>query len=262
MTAIPLLVFSDLDGTLLDHEGYSFKAARPAINALKAMGGRLVLASSKTAPEIAELHAAMGLGDTPAITENGAAVMVPGQDDPASRYDELRAVLDDVPFALRASFEGFGDMTDARVAELTGLPPKGAALARTRAHSEPGVWSGSDEALQDFLAALARNNVTARKGGRFLTLSFGGTKADQMAKIITRFAPERTLALGDAPNDIEMIEAADQGVIIRNDHGPNLPPLAGETAGRITRTTQPGPEGWNTAVQAVIDKIQRDRSTR
>ncbi|MBV0912393.1 HAD-IIB family hydrolase [Anianabacter salinae] len=260
MARVPLLVFSDLDGTLLDHDSYSHDAALPALAALSRIGAPLVLASSKTAPEIAALHRTLGLGDTPAIVENGAAVMVPGQPEQTTAYAALRAVLDDLPPALRAGFRGFGDMTDDEVARVTGLPASAAALARNRAHSEPGLWTGTDAARADFLRELAQRGVTAREGGRFLTLSRGGTKADRMAGITERYAPALTLALGDAPNDAEMIEAADRGVIVRNPHGPGVPSLPGETTGRIIRTTKTGPEGWNDAVLSVIADLNETRS--
>jgi mannosyl-3-phosphoglycerate phosphatase len=245
-----LVVFSDLDGTLLDHGSYSYAPARPALAALALRGVPLVLASSKTAAEIAPLHRALELGETPAIVENGAAIFEPGETGRAERegYARLRAALVAVPETLRRDFTGFGDMSDDEVAQATGLDPEAAALARRRAHSEPGLWSGDAPGRAAFIAELAERGVTAREGGRFLTLSFGGTKADRMTEIAERLGAETSLALGDAPNDIDMLEAADFGVVIRNDQAPPLPSLAGETEGRITRSQRPGPEGWNEAV--------------
>lgn len=244
-----LVVFTDLDGTLLDHDSYAWAPARPALAALAARGAALVLASSKTAGEIAALHAELGLGDTPAIVENGAGVFRPKQtDQPGRDYDALRRALASVPDEYRKHFIGFGDMSVDEVAQATGLSPQAAALAKARAFSEPGLWTGSDADLAAFTGGLAADGVAARRGGRFLALSFGATKADRMAEIAAELGAEITLALGDAPNDIEMLEAADHGVIVRNDHGPGIAPLAGEAAGRITRTEAPGPAGWNAAV--------------
>ena len=72
------VVFTDLDGTLLDHDSYAWTAAAPALDALKQAGVPLVLASSKTAAEIAALHAELGLGRTPAIVKKGAGLWRPG----------------------------------------------------------------------------------------------------------------------------------------------------------------------------------------
>lgn len=254
-----LLVFTDLDGTLLDHHDYRFDAAKPALAALRARNVPVVLASSKTAAEIAPLHVELDLGDAPAIVENGAATIQPGTDasEDRSEYHALRQCLTDLPPQLRQAFRGFGDMSVADIVDVTGLEPAQASLARQRQFSEPGLWTGTEEERHDFEAALAEMGVTARSGGRFLALSFGGTKAQQMDGIIARFAPLRTIALGDAPNDVEMLKHADFGVIIRNDHGPGFPHLNAENTGQIRRTTACGPEGWNQAILDILKELDQ-----
>ncbi|MBR9842094.1 MAG: HAD-IIB family hydrolase [Rhodobacteraceae bacterium] len=250
------LVFSDLDGTLLDHESYSFEAARPALKALADMGCGVVLASSKTGPEIARLRAAMGLSQWPAIVENGAGLLEAGAEPEAGgeEYARLRAWLGALPEEMRGAFCGFGDMSDAEVAEVTGLAPEAAVLARQRGFTEPGLWQGDEAGLEAFLARAKAAGIAARSGGRFLTLSFGATKADRMAEIAARYGAETTIALGDAPNDVEMLEAADIGVIVRNPKAPALPKLPKEQADRIFRTQECGPDGWNRAVLSIVSE--------
>ncbi len=263
MSAPPFLVFTDLDGTLLDHEDYGWSAALPALSKLRALGVPVVLASSKTAAEIATLRDEMRLSKYPAIVENGAGLLPPGKADAAGEagmYQRLRKALDDVPPELRRHFEGFGDWDDEEVARRTGLSPTAAAAARKRAFSEPGTWTGSPEERTAFLAALAEAGVTARRGGRFLTLSFGGSKAERMAEVLADFADDEgnspvSVALGDAPNDVEMLNSADFGVIIANPEGAEVPVLAGERAGRIRRSTQPGAAGWNEMMTTLISEL-------
>ncbi|SIO14966.1 mannosyl-3-phosphoglycerate phosphatase [Rhodovulum sp. ES.010] len=254
MNRPPLLVFTDLDGTLLDHETYCHAPAAPALARLRAAGVPVILASSKTAAEIAPLRAELGLSDHPAIVENGAGVLVPGAGAPADRglYDDLRAALNRLPEGLRSGFRGFGDCDIAEIVRLTGLPEADAALAALRRFSEPGLWTCDAEGKASFLAALAELGVVAREGGRFLTLSFGGTKAERIAEIAGRYGDPFTVALGDAPNDVEMLERADLGIVIANPHRLPLPPLRGEEAGRILRIAAPGPKGWNEAMERVI----------
>ncbi|MCR9125777.1 MAG: HAD-IIB family hydrolase [Rhodobacteraceae bacterium] len=235
-------MFTDLDGTLLDHHTYSHDAAEPVLARLRRLGVPLVLASSKTAPEMIPLRDKLGFASTPLICENGAGV-VEGQTPPArTEWYRLRSLLDHA--AGRAHFEGFGDMSVARVAEVTGLRRDEAALAAMRAFSEPGLWHGPPGSEPGFIAALAGLGVSARRGGRFLTLGFGATKADRMAQIAGRHDAALTVALGDAPNDIEMLEQADYGLIVRNPDAPALPVLHGETAGKIRRSRASGPQGW------------------
>ena len=145
------------------------------------------------------------------------------------------------------------------MAERTGLTIDAAAKAAKRRFTEPGLWLGPEDMLPAFLNALAEQGVHTRRGGRFLTLSFGSTKADRMAEIAAQYSDpaEQTVvvALGDAPNDVEMIEAADYGVIIANELGAGIPILEGEAAGQIRRTQEEGPKGWNQAILDILSEL-------
>lgn len=77
-----------------------------------------------------------------------------------------------------------------------------------------------------------------------------------MARIILSFAPRHTIALGDAPNDVEMLEAADQGVVIANPHAAPIPLLKGEASGRIIRMADAGPKAWNAAILAHLARYE------
>ena len=257
MPVPPLLVFTDLDGTLLDHHDYSWTAALPALSRLRAMGVPVVIASSKTAAEIAPLREEMRLAACPAIVENGAGLLPPRAtpDATGGTYRDLRAALDTIPGNLRALFRGFGDMTESEVAEITGLPGTAATNARRRAFSDPGLFTGTREQARDFVGALATAGVQARRGGRFLTLSFGGTKADRMEEIAESYGSPLTVALGDAPNDVEMLEKADRGFIIANPSGTALPVLTGEREGRIRRSEKSGPAGWNDCILRLVSEL-------
>ncbi|MEL6682402.1 MAG: HAD-IIB family hydrolase [Pseudomonadota bacterium] len=255
-TAPPLLVFSDLDGTLLDHTTYDWTAAKPALTRLQVLGAPVILATSKTAAETRILQHAMGLDSYPAIVENGAGLIDRLVSvDQTNSYHKLRKILDTLPNPLRGSFTGFGDMSVEKVMQITGLTENKAKAAKTRDFSEPGLWTGTPAAQTEFIEVLERQGVTARLGGRFLTLSFGTTKKDRMATIADRYPSAVTLALGDAPNDIEMLQAADYGVIVANSHHAPLPTMPGEKTGHITRTTADGPQGWNNAVCAFLDRL-------
>lgn len=252
---VALLVFSDLDGTLLDHETYDWTPAAPALARLRAVGAGLVLASSKTAAEMAPLRAAMGFADWPAIVENGCGLLGPEMGTEMAvnadegTYRQLRAALRTLP----PGFRGFGDMHPDEITRHTGLDPDAAFRARARQFSEPGLWTGPADALPAFERAAVQAGLVVQRGGRFLTLSFGGTKADRMEQLVAQFAPGRTLALGDAPNDIDMLCCADYAIIVANSASPELPRLPGEQAGRISRTSAEGPRGWCAAVTALLD---------
>lgn len=261
------IVFSDLDGTLLDHRTYGFDAARPALARLAEAGIPLILASSKTEAEMRPIAAALDLS-TPLIVENGAGIAAPGggraHDDPlpgadAPGIERIRRALADLPADLRGCFSGLSGWSLAEIARRTGLDRNAARLAQQRRHSEPGVFTGNAEARRRFDAHLRRHALRTVEGGRFLTITPTRSKADALKELVRRYAlssgrPVTTLALGDGANDLAMLEAADRGVIVANPHHPPLPLTDAERAGRIIRTDGPGPAGWNAAVSAWIDE--------
>ncbi|WP_018996217.1 HAD-IIB family hydrolase [Hirschia maritima] len=247
------IVFTDLDGTLLDHSSYSYEEALPALDALKQLNIPLILASSKTAAELLSLRSELGFENCPAIVENGAGVLSASSqkasDIGADDYNRLISIISSAPSSLRCHYNGFNDWTIDQISQITNLSKDQAILASQRQFSEPGLWTGEETAKQDFIYYLTEHGVHTRYGGRFMTLSFGATKGQRVSEITKQFGSQtKTLSLGDAPNDIEMLENTDFGVIINNHHGNDIPPLAGEATNRISRTTKQGPAGWNDAV--------------
>ena len=252
------IVFTDLDGTLLDHETYSFEPARPALELLKARGIPLILASSNTEAEMRPIAAAIGI-DHPMIVENGAGIvnLPDGKAEQDGIYDRLRAVLSSMDPDLRRHYQGFGDWSDEEVAEKTGMTLETARLARKRRFSEPGLWSGSEDERAGFAAILDGHGFQAVQGGRFFTLMPKTSKAEAMKKIARHYAetsdePISTVALGDAPNDAAMLEAADQGFIIANPAHAEMPVSDREREGFITRSERPGPYGWNDMILQLL----------
>ena len=255
---IPIVVFTDLDGTLLDHETYSYEAANEALALLRANSIPLILASSKTAAEIAPLREQLGFSDCPAIVENGAGILDAGQAAVSDKvsYSKLLEAIAKVDSTLRDCFRGFSQFSAEEIAQATSLSPAAAKLAKDRQFSEPGIWSGTSNDLARFKQELSKLGVSAQQGGRFISLSFGGNKADRLKEIATYYAGAtgdvHTIALGDSLNDIKMLKAATRGIIVANPHGVHIPMMEEEHQGTISRTSLTGPSGWNTAVIDVL----------
>ena len=259
-----LVVFTDLDGTLLDHETYSFEPALPALQRLGDGGHAVILASSKTAAEIEPLRRSVGFAHCPAVVENGAGILPP--EDPETTptdagravHQKLLDVLNALPSDLRAGFAGFSDWSVDDVSARTGLSPEAARAAKVRAHSEPGEWSGNNEDFVRFCDALRQSGVSVQKGGRFTTLSFGGTKGDRVREIIEqeKHAHKQliSLALGDAPNDVDMLKAVDIGIVIPNPAHRGIADLLADASGTIRYAQLPGPDGWNAEMLKILDE--------
>jgi mannosyl-3-phosphoglycerate phosphatase len=153
LSNVPLVVFSDLDETLLRPNTSAIdSASRSAVERVRQQGIPIVLCSSRTRAELELIQEDLGIAD-PFVCENGAAIFVPrgyfGFDVPNARdvagYNavEFGKPYDDVVMALRHAAGrlgthviGFSDMSVEEVARDCDLPLLQARLAKLREYSE------------------------------------------------------------------------------------------------------------------------------
>jgi mannosyl-3-phosphoglycerate phosphatase len=265
-----ILIFTDLDGSLLNHGDYSYEEARPALARITESGWPLIMVTSKTRPEVVFLQEQMGL-DEPFVVENGAAIFFPpsygGYALPApseeggyriirlgERYETVRRFLEDLPPEL--TVYGFGDMTEEELQAATGFPPERARLARAREFTEP--FLPVEEEKVRALAELARGKgLKIIRGGRFFHMVGEGQDKGRTVKIARDVfqaewnEPCITIGLGDSQNDVPMLEAVDVPILIPNPEG--SPPEIGWD--RLVRARFPGSRGWCEALLEVLNGI-------
>ena len=266
---LPALVFTDLDGTLLDHDCYSAGAALDALRELEAHGVPVIMNTSKTFAETLEYQALLQ-APTPFIAENGGVVCVP-EDFPfaveADRHESGYHLLIQPPGieAIVARVRRIGDVLGARfdtfqqrdatwVSGQTGLDSYHAELARRRLGSLPILWQDVDGKLASFREALASEGLGLLRGGRFHHVVGPWDKASGMQQVLSLYASLgwsgiQCIALGDSPNDETMLAAADIAVAVRDHRGQHLS-LAGHPHPVFTLSS--GPAGWSEAVTMLL----------
>ncbi|WOG28310.1 HAD-IIB family hydrolase [Endozoicomonas sp. 8E] len=265
-----LVIFSDLDGTLLDHDSYSWVAAKPALDRLREQNIPVVFNTSKTLSEVLSLQLEMAL-DHPFITENGMITTIPAHYFQSSDTDKnthyfhgqpykaIRRVLKQFREQYGFRFRGFGDCSHSEIADLSGLDLEEAKLAADRKASEPLIWEDSDKALEQFEKQLSEEGLQLTRGGRFYHVSGKGDKGSAAKKLFKHYLknfPEWTwisMGLGDSFNDLPMLEVVDIPVLVRSEKSKQ--PIT-EHLSNIKYTKSVGPEGWNEAVLEVLDSIQ------
>lgn len=257
MTA-PLLVATDLDGTLLDSVSYSWAPAREAVAALRAHRVPLVLCSSKTRAEMEPLSRDLGLAG-PLIVENGGAFVMPAESGGTvhvlgARHAELATALGEIAAATGARVRGFSSLSASQIASLTGLSVEAAERARRREYDEPFLLE-NPEVLDRFVQEAQRRELRVTHGGRFHHLTGRGDKGLALREWLRLAALEgrrfATVGLGDAPNDESLLRAVDRAILVPRPGGEVDPALAAAFP-RAERAPAPGPAGWNAAVLAVL----------
>ena len=123
-----LVLFSDLDESLLDGTTYGFDAARPALDRLRRERIPLVLCTSKTRAEVEPLRTVLENRD-PFIVENGGGIHIPSGYFPfaifgavrretgwvvpiGDRYADLVEALTRASYTSGTRVRGFADMSD------------------------------------------------------------------------------------------------------------------------------------------------------
>lgn len=263
-----IIIFSDLDGTLLDSATYSFEKAMPALELLRARGIPLILCSSKTRAEMAVYRQRMDNGH-PFISENGGGIFIPSgcfaaPVEDAEIVDGYQVVTLGTPHAeimrrfralrelLEVKVRGFTDMTVEEVAALTGLSTAEAALAKLRDFDEPYVFDGAPD--QDFLRAIEGDGLNWTQG-RIFHIMGRHDKGRAVRLLKTLYEREcgavTTIGLGDGFNDLPMLQAVDHPVLVRHEDGSWDERI--DIAG-LVKTRSPGPQGWNEAVLQLVQE--------
>ena len=267
-----LIVFTDLDGTLLDQQTYSYKGSSAGILRLKSLKIPLILCSSKTLGEVFPLCQALGLQD-PFIVENGGAICLPQNyfsfpvEGTVHRESlEILALGDEISYLQEAladaasgcavRVKSFCTMSPEEIASLTGLSRADSLLAAKREYDEPFiVEEGSREKLYSHLRG---KGFHVTEGDRFshLTGSHDKGRAVSMLTVLYRRkgTPILSVGLGNSANDVPLLKQVDRPVVVRNPDG-NWDAQVLKEIPTVRQTEGIGPEGWNEAIQNILDQM-------
>lgn len=261
------LIFSDLDGSLLDHYDYSFEPARACLSTLEAASIPLVLVSSKTRKEIEALRHKLD-NTHPFVVENGAAIFIPHgyftkqpQETRSAHgywvkeFGESRnhwlGILARYTAMTDDNYIGFAAAGVDGIAQMTGLSPTAAALANCRDYSEPVKWLGEPSLKAAFIERLESAGATVHQGGRFFSVSGACDKGKALIWLRQRYLENAgieaadDLAIGDSDNDVAMLQAAATALLIKSPVH-KFPHLLREDKTIYSRSL--GPKGWSEGV--------------
>lgn len=267
-----LIVFTDLDGSLLNSYDYSFDEAKPTLELLRKNAVPLILCTSKTRKEVEQIRCALDIHD-PFIVENGGGIYFKATDP----FLEIRhAIITGEHFLIQLgqpygfirsfikknrhqfAMDGFGDWTIDVIQQHTGLNREEASLAQHREFTEPFLLKDIQD-LPRLERTAKQSNLKIVKGGRFFHLI--GVEQDKGKAVnIVKSMYEQSfqtsvfsIGLGDSANDIPMLASVDIPILIPHPDG-TYEPFENP---KLVKADYPGSKGWNQSLRKVIDGLSK-----
>ncbi|HEX75578.1 MAG TPA: mannosyl-3-phosphoglycerate phosphatase [Dehalococcoidia bacterium] len=262
------VIFTDLDGTLLDRFSYSYNQALEAISLLHNKEIPIVFCSAKTRAEQEVYREELNIED-PFIVENGGAIFIPRDyflfpfnHHKATKdylvielgipHRKVRKVLKRIKNEVGCHITGFRDMSVEEVARDTGLDLKFAALAKQREYDETFKIEDTQEKIELALAKIEEAGLSYIRGGRYYAAISGNDKGKATEILIGLFRRKlnkmETIGIGDSQNDLSMLKAVDVPVLVQklDNHWEEI------NLASIYKVEGVGPQGWSKAIKELI----------
>ena len=268
-----ILIFSDLDGTFMNHNDYSYSHLKNFISKIKKKS-EIIFTSSKTFSEMSKIYENLNI-NFPFIVENGACIYFPKNyfnlkkiNQKVVEYenfhclklsdDSLKKFKEHIKekFSKNFKFSFFSELSNQKIAELTNLTPKKIADSKKRQFSDPIFWKDSNKNLQAFKKKLIKNEIIITEGGRFIHFNVGYDKGKAVAKFLEIYKKQKfqsvlSISLGDSENDVSMLELTDYSCCIKS---PKKKKLYLKKSFNNYYSEKEAPFGWKESLEYVFQK--------
>lgn len=264
-----LIIFSDIDGTLIDSLSHSYEAALPALRKAQEKSIPIVLCSSKSRKEIEIYQKELGIRH-PIIAENGGGVFIPKDyfnfEYPSSHevegysliplgrpYQELISIFKRVQEQVGGKIKGLFEMNPEEIVRRTGKSLELAKLSLEREFGLPFVFTEKTAELEKrVLRFISDAGCHCMIGTKFYHM-MGENDKGKGVQVLTelyrkKFGRIKTVGIGDGLIDESLLKAVDLPFLVKR-FDDSFAPLDFPGLRKIGKI---GPEGWNEAMGELI----------
>ena len=263
-----ILLFTDLDGTLLNKKTFEFKAALNLIKNCISKGINIIPNSSKTDLELNEICEDLKIPKV-YISENGSCIY--GLNFLSDKLNEkiclsrnkeiiFKNFSDNINFKLQKKCLILENETLQNQIEVLGLPKNKISKAMNRKFSMPFIFLGNKEEEVELKNSVKTHGLNIQFGGRVLSLGDKVSKGNAMVRFISLLSNETkknyiSICVGDNENDFDMLDKCDYPCLVKN--GP-LKKI--NFKNQCVFSKKEAPDGWVEVVNKTLNIIEEVRS--
>ena len=259
-----ILIFTDLDGSLLDKETFKFDVIKDFFKELVRNGIIIIPNSSKTEAELLDFNEQNNL-DLSFIAENGSSIHrlnkihqnLPDKIIISRTIDEIRNIYEEnISLDFENKITHILELEREKQQKILGLPLDKIKLAIKRDHSIPIKFNGTESEKNEFTKILKNSGLTIQTGGRIMNVCDNVNKSIAMSKALQLIRKQLddeviTIGVGDNENDIEMIEQTDYPCLVKNKNFDS----SLINIDNLIKSDEPSPKGWSDVIKTALQKI-------
>ena len=260
-----IIIFTDLDGSLLDKNTFEFDEIEDYFRELISLGIKIIPNSSKTEAELSDFNNRYNL-NLSFIAENGSSIHglnlmhknLPEKIILSRSADEIYNVYNQkITPELKAKITFILRLKLKERKEIFGLPLDKMRLAVKRDHSIPIQFNGTEIEKNEFIKIMNNSGLTIQTGGRIMNICDNVNKSKAMSKTMELINKEIdneiiTIGVGDNQNDIDMLKHSDYPCLVKN----NSFDSSLLNIDNLIKSTEPSPRGWADVIKTAIQKIK------
>jgi len=264
--AFKVLIFTDLDGSLLHRDTFKFDGIKDYLRQLISRGIFIVPNTSKTEKEISEFNNELG-SSLPYISENGAAINglnilnpnLPKELILSKEKDDLLNIFRNiVPIDLQNKCKWLSEMNTKNQSLIFGLEDEKLRMALDRKYTVPLIFIGTKNEKNELSKVIKKEGLHLQQGGRVINLTDRTDKAKAL-QVFVRFYKKyqksvKTIAVGDNYNDLDMLKKSDFPCLVFNDQFT----LDEIPINNLITTNKPSPQGWADVIKMALVKINKN----
>ena len=259
-----ILLFTDLDGSLLNKKTFDFNAASYLIKDCISKGINIIPNSSKTDLELNEICEDLNIPKI-YISENGSCIKglnflsnSLNKEISLSRSKEiiLKNFIENVDINLRQKCLILENEPLQNQIKILGLPKDKIPKALNRKFSFPFIFEGNENQELQLKTIVKKYGLKIQFGGRVLNLGDEVSKGNAMKTFVSLLSKETKkdyvlICVGDNENDFDMLDKCDYPCLVKNGPIKKI-----NFKNQCIFSTQEAPYGWVEVVNKTLNKIE------